>query len=121
LDAKIAPQGVSIAREFTIDGDRHVLGIVNPPTVLGWRHAGKLRDATLAELLAGTPRAPVAYPDEYLDGLVDRMREANVAQMPVVSHEDARLVGYIAWKDLLKVRSKLREAEMRSVILRRAR
>ncbi len=32
-----------------VDADRHVLGIVDPPTVLRWRRAGKHRRATLRE------------------------------------------------------------------------
>jgi hypothetical protein len=31
--------------------------------------------------------------------------------MPVVSREDQRLVGYVAWKDILSVRSKRSESE----------
>lgn len=98
-----------------VDLENHVLGILNPPTVLAWRHAGKHRTATLAELLAERQPPPVAYPDWYLEGLIDRMSNANVAHMPVISHKDQRLVGYIAWKDLLRVRSKKREEEHRRV------
>ena len=37
---------------------------------------------------------------------------ANVSHLPVVSREDDRLVGYVGWKDLMRVRSK-RQAEER--------
>ncbi|MGH6955504.1 MAG: CBS domain-containing protein, partial [Caulobacteraceae bacterium] len=92
-----------------IDAERHVLGIIDPPRVIGWRHAGKHRDATLGDLFAHVPSVALAYPDEYLNQLAERMMEANVAHMPVVAREDATLVGYITWKDLLKVRNKMRE------------
>jgi H+/Cl- antiporter ClcA len=104
-----------------VDGDRHVLGVIDPPAVLAWRHAGKQRDATLAELFAEARSTAVAYPDEYLDSLVERMREASLAHVPVVSRENATLVGYLAWKDLLAVRSKTREAETHRVVFRRIR
>jgi H+/Cl- antiporter ClcA len=95
-----------------VDAQNHVLGILNPPTVLAWRHAGKHRKTTLAELFSGNRSVPVAYPDWYIEGLIDEMSKANIAHVPVVSRDDQRLVGYVAWKDLLRVRSRKREAEV---------
>jgi chloride channel protein, CIC family len=103
-----------------VDADRHVLGIVDPPAVLSWRRAGKHRSTTARELLANT-KPIVAYPDEYLDWLVNRMMEANVAHLPVISREDSRLVGYVGWKDLLRVRSKLQAEERQRVVFYRVR
>jgi len=94
-----------------VDAENHVLGILNPPTVLAWRRAGRHRTSTLAELLAEQRTPPVAYPDWYLENLVEQMTKANIAHVPVVSREDQRLVGYIAWKDVLNVRSRRHEAE----------
>ncbi|WP_216856190.1 chloride channel protein [Acidisphaera sp. S103] len=103
-----------------LDEDRHVLGIVNPPTVLGWRHSGKHRQATLKELLEGQ-KLVTAFPDEYLEGIVDRMMLSNVAQMPVISRQDSRLIGYIGWKDLLRIRTKLQAEESKRVVFFRVR
>ncbi len=103
-----------------VDEARRVLGIVDPPAVLRWRRAGEHRSRTLAVLLAGN-RAVVAYPDEYLDGLVDRMTQANVAHIPVVAREDGRLMGYIGWKDLMNVRVRLQAEERERVVLYRVR
>jgi chloride channel protein, CIC family len=103
-----------------VDAERRVLGIVDPPTVLRWRRAGRHRGTTARELLANT-KVTGAFPDEYLDGLVDRMMNANVAHLPVISREDARLVGYIGWKDLLRVRSRLQAEERQRVVLYRVR
>ncbi|TIO38685.1 MAG: CBS domain-containing protein, partial [Mesorhizobium sp.] len=88
-----------------IDEKGHVLGLIDPPAILRWRRAGKHRKTTLGELLAGS-KVTLAYPDEYLEGLSDKLLLANVSHLPVVSREDARLVGYIGWKDLMRVRSK---------------
>ena len=93
-----------------IDATRHVLGIVDPPTVLGWRRAGRHRHATLRTLLERV-KTPIAYPDEYLEDVIGRMNRANIAHMPVVAREDAALVGYLGWRDLLRVRNMLQEAE----------
>ncbi len=93
-----------------IDEKRHVLGIVDPPSVLRWRRAGKHRTATLGQLLTGS-KITLAYPDEYLAELADRLSQINVAHLPVVSREDSSLIGYIGWKDLMRVRAKLQAEE----------
>ncbi|HTN98350.1 MAG TPA: chloride channel protein, partial [Nordella sp.] len=51
-----------------IDAGGEVLGIIDPPSVIRWRRAGTHRSARLASLLS-PDRLPVAYPDEYLDGV----------------------------------------------------
>jgi chloride channel protein, CIC family len=93
-----------------VDGSRQVLGIIDPPSVLRWRRAGKHRSTTLDELLTGS-KTTFAYPDEYLEALADRLSKVNVAHLPVVAREDRRLVGYIGWKDLMRVRAKLQAEE----------
>jgi CBS domain-containing protein len=101
-----------------VDAQGKVLGIIDPPSVLRWRRAGKHRQTTLAELLAGT-RMTIAYPDEYLEALADRLSTANVAHLPVLAREDGRLVGYIGWKDLMRVRARLQaEDEHRTAFFR---
>ena len=94
-----------------INAEGHVLGVIDPPAILRWRRAGKHRSTTLGELLAGS-KVTLAYPDEYLEGLSDKLLLANVSHLPVVSREDAQLVGYVGWKDLMRVRSK-KQAEER--------
>jgi CIC family chloride channel protein len=103
-----------------LDTDRRVLGIVNPPAVLGWRRAGKHRQSRLKDLLAGQTLV-TAYPDEYLEGIIDRMMSMNVAQIPVISRSDSGLVGYVGWRDLLRVRSKLQVEETQRVVFYRVR
>ncbi|KAA3450557.1 chloride channel protein [Mesorhizobium sp. SARCC-RB16n] len=100
-----------------VNEDGHVLGIIDPPAILRWRRAGKHRTTTLGELLAGG-KLTLAYPDEYLEGLSDKLLMANVSHLPVVAREDARLVGYVGWKDLMRVRSKkLAEERDRSALV----
>ena len=81
------------------DMHNRVLGVVDPPSILRWRREGKRRTTTLQELLHGSNIA-TAYPDEYLAALADRLLAADVAHLPVISREDASLVGYIGRKDL---------------------
>lgn len=94
-----------------VNEEDHVLGVIDPPAILRWRRAGKHCTTTLGELLAGS-KVTLAYPDEYLEGLSDKLLTANISHLPVVAREDARLVGYIGWKDLMGVRSK-KQAEER--------
>jgi CIC family chloride channel protein len=93
-----------------IDGERRVLGIVDPPRVLAWRRAGEHRRTPLGALLAGAP-VPIAHPDEYLDGVIERMMRRNAAHLAVVAREDSTLLGYLSWKDLLRVRLRLQQEE----------
>jgi H+/Cl- antiporter ClcA len=93
-----------------VDEANHVLGIVDPPSVIAWRHAGRHRNATLGELLAGS-KITLAYPDEYLEILAEKLMKANIAHLPVVSRDEEKLVGYVGWKDLMRVRLKLRAEE----------
>jgi H+/Cl- antiporter ClcA len=105
-----------------VDTEGRVLAVVDPPKVLGWRRAGKHRQATLAELAAGA-KLPVGYPDEYLEGVIHRMMQTNIAHLPIVARDSGKLAGYLSWKDLLRVRAHLqREERNRATLLsRRAR
>ncbi|TPL95567.1 chloride channel protein [Mesorhizobium sp. B2-3-12] len=94
-----------------IDENRQVLGLIDPPAILRWRRAGKHRTTTLGELLNGS-KVTLAYPDEYLEGLSDKLLTANVSHLPVVTRADQQLVGYVGWKDLMRVRSR-KQAEER--------
>ncbi|MBN9220811.1 MAG: chloride channel protein [Mesorhizobium sp.] len=94
-----------------IDENRQVLGLIDPPAILRWRRAGRHRTTTLGELLAGS-KVTLAYPDEYLEGLSDKLLMANVSHLPVVTREGQELVGYVGWKDLMRVRSR-KQAEER--------
>ncbi len=93
-----------------VDADGHVLGVIDPPQIMRWRRRGVHRHATLGELLGGA-KITLAYPDEYLEGLADKLQTANVSHLPVVSRQDSTLVGYVGWKDLMRVRSKARAEE----------
>jgi chloride channel protein, CIC family len=120
-----------VARFLTDPATRHpsfpvvdiagrVLGIVDPPRVLAWRHTGQERSATLGTLLAGTDM-PLAFPDEYLDPVIDRMMQANIAHLPVVARADRKLAGYLSWQDLMRVRVRLQQEEHPEILYRQLR
>jgi CIC family chloride channel protein len=103
-----------------LDASRRLVGVVDPPSVLAWRRAGKHRQTTLAALLAGR-RTPTAHPDEYLEVLIERMSQENVAHLPVISRTDGTLLGYVSWRDLIRARQKLKEEETQRVVFYRVR
>ncbi len=101
-----------------VDADGRVIGVIDPPAVLRWRREGKHRRTMLRDLLGGT-KISLAYPEEYLDALADRLSAINVAHLPVISRETGTLVGYIGWKDLMRVRAKLQtEERQRTTLIR---
>jgi CBS domain-containing protein len=93
-----------------VDENMRVLGVVDPPAILRWRRGGEQRKTTLGKLVDGR-NVVVAYPDELLDGLAEKLNSANVSHLPVVDRESTQLVGYIGWKDLMRVRTRLRSEE----------
>lgn len=76
-------------------------------------------DPTAASL-GGVPRQPVvAYPDEPLRVVVDRMAETGLTRMPVVDAETGQLAGMISLRDLLMARVRnLNEERHRERVLR---
>lgn len=103
-----------------VDAAGRVIGVIDPPSVLLWRRAGKHRSCTLAKLLAAR-RPVVTHPDEYLDETIERMTLENVAHLPVVSRENGQLAGYVGWKDLMRVRARAQNEERERTGLYRAR
>lgn len=104
-----------------VDGDGHILGIVDPPALLRWRHSGISRRTRLNELLRAE-NLEVAYPDDLLNDLADRLARSRQPGFPVVSDPENRLVGYVGWKDLMRVRQKREyEDRYRSALLRQRR
>jgi len=93
-----------------VDAEGRVLGIIDPPSVIRWRRSGRHRNTQLADLVS-SDSLHVAHPDEYLESIADRLSEANIAHLPVVSRSDGTLVGYLGWKDLMRAKTRLREEE----------
>ncbi len=94
--------------------DGRVLGIIDPPTVLGWRRAGKHRNVPLATLLTDST-TPTVHPDEYLDIVLAQLFESGLSHLAVISRTEGALVGYLAWKDLMRAKTMLQEEESRRI------
>ncbi len=75
-----------------IDTEGRVLGVVDPPKVLAWRRNGTHRNAPFGKLLVGQSFRSLS--DEYLEAVIDRMMQANIAHLAVVSRGNEKLQGY---------------------------
>ena len=97
-----------------VDGDGRVLGIVDPPAVLAGGAPESTGATTLNALLAGTNPCLVAYPDEYLEAVIDRMSRQRRAYAGGVARR-LTLEGYLSWRDLLRVRTRLQQEEKQRI------
>jgi CBS domain-containing protein len=78
--------------------------------VLRWRMQNGDDDSTLFDLLSDAS-TPVAYADEIVARVADRMVDDDLGRMPVVERDTRRLIGLIARRDLLRVRTANEEEE----------
>jgi CIC family chloride channel protein len=89
-----------------VDTHRHVVGVVSRGelhTMLSSMTPDEAARTTLAELLSRHP--VVAYPDEPLRLVINRMALTGLTRFPVVSHgSHSELLGLIALEDLMKAR-----------------
>jgi CBS-domain-containing membrane protein len=61
----------------------------------------------------------VAYPDEYLEGVIRRMVSTSAAHVAVVSRADSKLVGYLSWRDLLRAWEQAQQQDVRRTLFYR--
>jgi chloride channel protein, CIC family len=92
--------------------DRRLVGVVTRNDLQAWLDAQPRDSRTILELTHTNPT--IAYPDEPLRLVVQRMAESGFTRFPVVErNESRRLVGMIALFDLLEARVRILEAERR--------
>ena len=103
-----------------IDGQRSVVGVVTRGDLqkLSQEQAGGNWDRPLAELVRRDP--VVAYQDEPLRMVVNRMAETGLTRFPVLNNDEERkLAGMVALSDLLRARTRsLEEERHRERVLR---
>ncbi len=93
-----------------VDGQGALLGAVTRGDVLRWRRQDGGGSDSLFDLVSDTS-TPVAYPDEIVGRVADRMVSDDLGRMPVVDRDSRRLVGLIARRDLLRVQASTTEEE----------
>ncbi|MFZ0812202.1 MAG: CBS domain-containing protein, partial [Bradyrhizobium sp.] len=93
-----------------VTADGRLAGMVARSDVLRWRTEGAHQAATLDDLVSDTS-AVSAYPDEVLGRVADLMVSADLGRIPIVDRDRHLVVGLIARKDLLRIRSVVNEQE----------
>jgi CIC family chloride channel protein len=87
-----------------VTADGRLAGMVARSDVLRWRSEGAHNATTLDDLVSDSSTV-AAYPDEVLGRVADLMVSADLGRIPVVERDKNRVVGLIARKDLLRIRS----------------
>jgi H+/Cl- antiporter ClcA len=97
--------GVVRRQNYPVVGDSGRLsGIVSPSDVLSWSRETSSGEQTLGERI-DTRELLVGYPDERVGALADRMIAADVGCAPIVDRATGALLGLVAKRDLLQVRT----------------
>jgi CBS domain-containing protein len=116
VDALEADMTVDAAVAFFMDGekrhksypvldkDRKVVGMASRADVLAWQTEAAHGEATLYDQCSDSD-VVVAYPDDLLGHLADLMVEHDIGRIPIVARDSRRLVGLVARKDMLRIRS----------------
>jgi len=93
-----------------VDTDRRLVGMVTRADVLRWRTERAHMPETLFDTVSGRELI-VGYPDEILGRLADAMVSGNQGRVPIVERATRRILGLVARKDLLHIRSSVTAAE----------
>jgi H+/Cl- antiporter ClcA/CBS domain-containing protein len=113
-----APATPSRHKSYPVaDADGHLIAMASRADALRWTLSPELGRRTLKEQLADQDPV-VAYEDEIVAQLADRMAATDVGRVPILSRADGTIVGLAARRDLLRVRAGvlLQEQEREALI-----
>jgi CIC family chloride channel protein len=96
-----------------VDKHGRLLGLVSRTDALTWK-VNRQNDGHLAGTLSAAS-TEFAFPEPPCGEVADMMVESGVGLVPIVDHQDRRVVGIISRQDLLKVRSRQKSGESRKV------
>ena len=99
-----------------MDGKGRITSMVSRADMLRWVREGWEADETLGDLKS---EMVTAFADELTGVVADRMSETGASRIPVIARESGLLVGLVARRELLRVRSEALKQEMRDGGLRR--
>lgn len=87
-----------------VDSQGRIQGMVGRADVLRWTQAGGLPRESLASALADRD-CLTGFTDEPVGQLADRMAHADVGRVPIITRGSRVVVGLVARRDLLRVRT----------------
>ncbi len=94
-----------------VDAVGRLAGIVSRADALLWRGEAELAVQTLGENVTDDS-VPVGHPDDTVAFIADLMLSTGDGRIPIVDPASGKLCGLIARKDLLRLRSSYRSAEL---------
>jgi len=94
-----------------VDAEGRLAGIVSRADVLLWQGKADLVLQTLSENVTDDS-VPVGHPDDTVAFIADLMLSTGDGRIPIVDPASGKLCGLIARKDLLRLRSSYRSAEL---------
>jgi CIC family chloride channel protein len=93
------------------DDDGRVLGMVSRADALRWLRDEHSTTTLLREQVAGQ-EIVIGYDDELAGQLADRMTAEDVGRVPILQRKSQALVGLVARRDLLRVRTNMVRHEL---------
>jgi CBS domain-containing protein len=93
-----------------VDEKNALIGMVARADALAWVVEGWRDGETLAEVVGGRELV-LGYEDELVGAVADRMAAANVGRVPILRRNDNHVVGLLARRDLLNMRTVLMRHE----------
>jgi CBS domain-containing protein len=101
-----------------VDAAGRLLGMVARADVLAWTVRGWPSGTALSAMVAGQDLV-LAYEDELVGALADRMAAGGTGRVPVLRRADNAVVGLVARRDLLQVRATMvRQERERKTFIR---
>ncbi|MGO6816694.1 chloride channel protein [Rhizobium brockwellii] len=94
-----------------VDAAGRLAGVVSRADALLWQGNSDLASQTLAENVTDDS-VPVGHPDDTVAFIADLMLSTGDGRIPIVDPTSGKLYGLIARKDLLRLRSSYRSAEL---------
>ncbi|MGO6995945.1 chloride channel protein [Rhizobium leguminosarum] len=94
-----------------VDAADRLAGVVSRADALLWQGNSDLANQTLAENVTDDS-VPVGHPDDTVAFIADLMLSTGDGRIPIVDPASGKLCGLIARKDLLRLRSSYRSAEL---------
>ncbi|MDL2409027.1 chloride channel protein [Rhizobium calliandrae] len=93
-----------------IETDGRLVGMISRADALRWQNEPDLAGQTVYDLASDTS-IPLAHPEDTVGRVADIMIQADTGRIPVVDERTGVLVGLIARKDLLRLRSAANRSE----------
>lgn len=93
-----------------VETDGRLVGMISRADALRWQSEADLAGQTLYDLVSDSS-IPVAHPEDTVGRVADIMIHADTGRVPVVEERSGILVGLIARKDLLRLRSAANRSE----------